>query len=86
MFCHANCHNLWKKYTGVNRFSDLGIDVKTKVHVKSILDKDIDVYSIKILNKKLKGQDKKFIRIEATLNGKEIRFDSFAEMIIDATE
>ena len=44
------------------------------------------MYSIKILNKKLKGQDKKFVRIEATLNGKEIRFDSFAEMIIDAAE
>lgn len=86
MFCHANCHNLWKKYTGVNRFSDLGIDVKTKVHVKSILDKDIDVYSIKILNKRLKGQDKKYVRVEAALNGRVIRFDSFAEMILDAAE
>lgn len=82
IFCHANCRNLWRTYTGMRTFKDLGIEVKTRVRVPDIVDKIIIINSMKVKFKR----GNKCVDISATYEDREIKFTTFAEMIIEAAE
>ena len=82
IFCHANCVNLWEKYTGVKDFKDLGIKVKTRVNIKQLVGKEIVVNDIKVVYRK----DGKWVNILATYGEREIKCVTRAETILEAAE
>lgn len=68
IFCHANCINLWRKYTGATNLDVLRTDMRTRLRYKDIAGKDITIMSYK---DKLPG---KIIDVSAIFNGRQIRF------------
>ena len=62
IFCHADCRNLWYKYTGVKTFKELNINVHERDFVKDILSISLVIHNSWTYSKH--GQD--WLRFECT--------------------
>lgn len=82
IFCHANCTNLWYKYTGVKTFEDLGINIKSRINAKNMIGQQIEVHDMEVENHK--GNFR--VLIHARHNNRDLIIYSFAEMILEAAK
>lgn len=62
IFCHADCRNLWYKYTGVKTFKELNINVHERDFVKDVLSISLVIHNSWTYSKR--GQD--WLRFECT--------------------
>lgn len=80
---HADCRNLWDKYTGVKEFKDLQVKVYDRTFIKNILDEDIIVKDAIIYNRR--GEIRVKLLID-TDNAKDIYVSTSGEMIVEAAK
>ncbi len=67
IFCHADCRNLWYKYTGMKTFKELNINVHKRDFIKDIIGIPIQIKNCQNFNKR--GQE--WIRLECFYKIKE---------------
>lgn len=72
IFCHANCRNLWYKYTGVKSFKDLNIDVHKRDFVKDLIGVKLEIHNGWTFSKR--GQD--WLKLECTYSINGITFNN----------
>lgn len=82
MFTHANCRNLWFKYTEMKTFKDLEIHVKSRLSPEQVLDQLIEVNNISFTYKR--GEKK--LNIDATFEGRNVIIRTTGELLIEAAE
>lgn len=78
---HADCRNLWYKYTGVKHFEDLHVKVHERKFVKEILDKDIVVKNVNFYTRRGENRVKLTIDVD---NLNDVYVSTSAEMIVEA--
>ena len=78
---HADCRNLWFKYTGVKKFEDLHVKVHERMFVREIIGKEITITNINFFTRR--GEQK--IKIVADVNEyKDVYITTSAEILIEA--
>lgn len=78
---HADCRNLWFKYTGVKTFNDLHVKVHERMFVRDILGKEIVVTNINTFTRR--GEQR--IKIVANVDDyKDVYITTSGEMLVEA--
>lgn len=78
---HADCRNLWFKYTDVKTFDDLHVKVHERMFVRDILDKEIVVTNINTFTRR--GEQR--IKIVANVDDyKDVYITTSGEMLVEA--
>jgi len=73
---HGNCINLYKKLTGMNLFSDLGIEIDSapfvgdKIKINRVLNKEIEVIDFELNESKFQsGKSRKCLKLQIRFEG-----------------
>lgn len=78
---HADCRNLWFKYTGVKKFDELHVKVHERMFVRDILGKEIVVTNINTFTRR--GEQR--IKIVANVDDyKDVYITTSGEMLVEA--
>lgn len=78
---HADCRNLWFKYTGVKTFDELHVKVHERMFVRDILGKEIIITNINTFTRR--GEQR--IKIVANVDDyKDVYITTSGEMLVEA--
>ena len=80
---HADCRNLWYKYTEVKEFKDLQVKVHNRTYIRNILDEEIIVKDCQFYSRR--GETRVKLLIDTTTD-KDLYVSTSGEMIIEAAK
>lgn len=78
---HADCRNLWFKYTGVKKFEDLHVKVHERKFIREILNQDIVINNVLFYNRRGENRVRLTIDIDDL---KDVYVTTSGEILIEA--